>query len=53
METNNKPYEKSYLDMMNELYEALDVDFLIPSKDKEKIMQELQKLFELVSPYSA
>lgn len=42
---------RSYLEILNELKETLDSD-VIPTKDKEKIDDTLQKLFELLCKYS-
>lgn len=45
--------EKTYLDMLNELHDALNNDTAIPLKDKGQIMGALQNLFELLWQYSA
>lgn len=45
--------EKSYLDMMNELFYEIELDGGIPNADKNKIIRQLKKLYEILEPWSA
>lgn len=45
-------YEKSYMDMMIELHNAIETD-PIPKQDKDKILNLIYELETLIEPYSA
>lgn len=44
--------EKTYLEMLNELYEAIETD-CIPENDKEEIMETMNSLRDMLWDYSA
>ena len=51
--TTEKNVEKSYLEMLEEIFITIDSDTTIPKKDKEKLMMELKILQEMIWKYSA
>lgn len=44
--------EKTYLEMLNELYEVIEADH-IPTNDKEEILETLVSLQDMLWTYSA
>jgi hypothetical protein len=45
-------YERSYLDILNELAVQINSDTCIPKEDKKEINKATNKLFELLWKYS-
>lgn len=45
--------EKSYIDMMNELFYNIELDCTIPEAEKNKIIRQLKKLYEVLVDWSA
>jgi len=49
----NKPLEKSYIDMLVELHEAIESDDCMPSKDKDDILRRIEVIEVKIEKYSA
>lgn len=45
--------EKSYLDLLNDLHDSIKSDETMPDVIKKRANDSLQKLFEILSSYSA
>lgn len=53
---HNPKYEAtdlSYLDLLNGLYSDIQTDVSIPSRDKQKVTDLLQQIYEIMEKYSA
>jgi len=52
-QAEEEPFERNYMDMVTDLYAALDTDTMMPIEEKQTVIRDLQRIETILWKYSA